>query len=222
MPAYDRCLVVQSCLTLCDPMDYSLPDSSVHGILQAICRLLEWVAMPFSRGSSQPRDWTQVSRNALSVWGGFPHSSIGKECLQCRKPGFDSWVRKIPCRRKWQSTPVFLPGESHRQRSLASYSPWGRKSWTRLSNEGTTPAMRVDSLPTEPPGKPMTADSLRNSAATSSQRTNCLSLSSPGSRTWKKDWRANSLFGNLNKDVTSCDERCNSPGRWNTYKLVCC
>ena len=40
--------------TLCDPMDRSLPGSSVYGILQA--RLLEWVAMPFSRGSSQPRD----------------------------------------------------------------------------------------------------------------------------------------------------------------------
>ena len=40
---------------------------------------------------------------------------------------FDSWVGKIPWRRKWQPTPVFLPGESHRQRSLAGYSPWGPK-----------------------------------------------------------------------------------------------
>ena len=47
-------LVAQSCLTLCDPMNYSPPGSSVHGILQA--RILEWVAIPFSRGSSQPRD----------------------------------------------------------------------------------------------------------------------------------------------------------------------
>ena len=52
--------VAQSCLTLCDPMDYT-----VHGILQA--RILEWVAVPFSRGSSQPRDQTQVSHIA----GGF-------------------------------------------------------------------------------------------------------------------------------------------------------
>ena len=44
----------QSCLSLCDPMDYT-----VHGILQA--RILDWVAFPFSRRSSQPRDWTQVS-----------------------------------------------------------------------------------------------------------------------------------------------------------------
>ena len=46
--------VSQSCPTLCNPMDYI-----VHGILQA--RILEWVAVPFSRGSFQPRDWTQVS-----------------------------------------------------------------------------------------------------------------------------------------------------------------
>ena len=51
--------VAQSCLTLCDPMDYSLPGSSVHGIFQAT--ILEWVAISFSRGSSQPRDRTQVS-----------------------------------------------------------------------------------------------------------------------------------------------------------------
>ena len=53
-----KVLVAQSYLTPCDPMDCSLPGSSVHGILQA--RTLEWVAVPFSRGSSQPRDRTQV------------------------------------------------------------------------------------------------------------------------------------------------------------------
>ena len=52
-------LVAQSCLTLCNPMDCSLPGSSVHGILQA--RIPEWVIIPFSRGSSRPRDWTWVS-----------------------------------------------------------------------------------------------------------------------------------------------------------------
>ena len=48
----------QSCTTLCDPMGYSPPGSSVHGILQA--RVLEWVAMPSSRGSSQPRNQTSI------------------------------------------------------------------------------------------------------------------------------------------------------------------
>ena len=55
----ERVLVAQSRPTLCGPMDSSPPGSSVHGILQA--RILEWVAIPFSRGSSQPRDQTQVS-----------------------------------------------------------------------------------------------------------------------------------------------------------------
>ena len=48
-------------------------------------------------------------------------------CLECRRPGFDPWVGKIPWRRKWQPTPVLLPGESHGVRSLVGYSSWGRK-----------------------------------------------------------------------------------------------
>ena len=61
--------VAQSCLTLCDPMDCSLPCSSVRGILEA--RILEWVAISFSRRSSQHRDWTRVSRIAgrcFTIW----------------------------------------------------------------------------------------------------------------------------------------------------------
>ena len=58
---------------------------------------------------------------------GFPGGASGKEpACQCRRHKrheFDPWVRKIPWRRAWQSTPVFLPGESHRARSLVGYSP---------------------------------------------------------------------------------------------------
>ena len=64
-----KVLVAQLCLTLCDPRECSLPGSSVHGILQA--RILEWVAMPFSRGPSWPRDRTQVSCIAgrfFTIW----------------------------------------------------------------------------------------------------------------------------------------------------------
>ena len=57
--AYVPAKFLQSCPTLCDPMGYSPPGSSVHGILQV--RILEWIAMPSSRGSSQPRDHTGVS-----------------------------------------------------------------------------------------------------------------------------------------------------------------
>ena len=71
----------------------------------------------------------------------FPGGSVSKEStsnagdhLQCRRPGFDPWLRKIPWRRKWQPTPVFLPGKSHEQRGLVGYSPWGRRSWTQFSD----------------------------------------------------------------------------------------
>ena len=68
-PQGTQCLVIQSCPTLCNPMDCSPPGSSVHGILQA--RILEWVATPSSRGSSQPRDQTQGSHVAsgfFTIW----------------------------------------------------------------------------------------------------------------------------------------------------------
>ena len=63
------CLAAQSCPILCDPMDCSWPGSSVHGMLQA--RILGWVAIPFSRGSSWPRTQTQVSCIAsgfFTIW----------------------------------------------------------------------------------------------------------------------------------------------------------
>ena len=60
---------VKSCLTLCDPMDYNPPGSSIHAILQA--RVLEWVAISFSEGSSWPRDQTRVSHivgRRFTIW----------------------------------------------------------------------------------------------------------------------------------------------------------
>ena len=64
-----KVLVTQSCPTLCDPMDCSPPGFSIHGILQE--RILEWIAIPFSRESSWPRDWTQVfciASRFFAVW----------------------------------------------------------------------------------------------------------------------------------------------------------
>ena len=61
--------VAQSCLALCDPMDYSLLGSSIYGTFQA--RILEWVGISFSRISSQPRDWTRVSHivgRCFTLW----------------------------------------------------------------------------------------------------------------------------------------------------------
>ena len=70
------CLVTQSCPALYDPMDCSLPDSSVHGISQA--RILKWVAIFFSRRSSWPRDWTWIS-------------CIGRQFLYCWATREASW-----------------------------------------------------------------------------------------------------------------------------------
>ena len=62
---------------------------------------------------------------------GFPCGASGKEpacqCRRHRRCGFHRWVRKIPWRRAWQPTAVFLPGESHGQRSLVGYGPLGYK-----------------------------------------------------------------------------------------------
>ena len=78
---------------------------------------------------------------------GFPDGLVGKESscnardyLQCGNPGFDPWLR----RRKWQCTPVFLPGESHGQRSLAGYSPWSHKESD--TTEVTEPVHKVQSF----------------------------------------------------------------------------
>ena len=73
--------VAQSCLTLHDSRDCSLPGSCVHGLFQT--RILEWVAMPFSRGSSQPGDRTQVSHMA----GGFFTSRATREALEADTKG---------------------------------------------------------------------------------------------------------------------------------------
>ena len=67
----------------------------------------------------------------------LPWRLSGKESTcQRRRHGFDPLVRKIPWRRKWQPTPVFLPGKSYRQRSPTGYSPWGRKRvWHDLATK---------------------------------------------------------------------------------------
>ena len=59
----------------------------------------------------------------------IPGSSYGKEyaCRQCGRPGFNSWVGKIPWSWKWQPTPAFLPGKTHGQRSLTGFSSWSCK-----------------------------------------------------------------------------------------------
>ena len=64
----------------------------------------------------------------------FPCGSDSRVCLQCRRPGFNPWAREIPWRRKWQSTPIFLPGKSHGWRSWWATGHRVTKSQTGLSD----------------------------------------------------------------------------------------
>ena len=69
-----------------------------------------------------PPPATTLHVPALPLWD-FPDKEFTCQCRRHRRCGFDFWVRKIPWGREWQPTPVFLPGKSHGQRSLAGYSP---------------------------------------------------------------------------------------------------
>ena len=93
-------------------------------------------------GHHGPASLTQIiNHHALSLMG-LPWRLRGKEsACQRRSRGFDPWFRKIPWRRKWQPTAVFLPGKSHGQRNLAGYSSWGLKrvghDWSNLNNSSS-------------------------------------------------------------------------------------
>ena len=148
--------VTQSCLTLCNPMDCSPPGCSVHGIFQA--RILEWVAISFSRRSSQPRDWTRVSRIVGRMLYHLSHQGspniyyrvlanshgggglVSKSCptlaipwtVACQAPLSIGFSRQ----EYWSGVPFPSPGD--------------------LPNPGIeprSPALQVDDLPTELWGK---------------------------------------------------------------------
>ena len=111
-------LVTQFCLTLCDPMDCSPPGSSIHGILQA--RILEWVAISFSRGSSQPRDWTQVSSIAgrfFTIWATREAQSLLMCMLSWSLQPYGLQPAKLLCpwdfpgKKYWSGLPFPPPGD---------------------------------------------------------------------------------------------------------------
>ena len=74
--------------------------------------------------------------NVHTIFLGFPGGASGKEpacqCRRCNRLGFEPWVRKVPWRRAWQRTPVFLLGESHGQRSLEGYKSMRMQSQIQL------------------------------------------------------------------------------------------
>ena len=80
----------------------------------------------FSKGIK--KSWCARKKSQESaILGGASGKELTCQCRRRKRRGFHPWVGKIPWRRKWQPTPVFLPGESHEWRSLMVYSSWGRK-----------------------------------------------------------------------------------------------
>ena len=145
---YSRALVVwlvaRLCPALCNPMDCSPPGSSVHGILQA--RTLEWVAMPSSRGSSQPRDGTCVSNTAARFFTTAPPGN--PPCKQTAPRAF--WGEQRRMRESWAS----LEGSGGprdpglRRNSLVCSFVWGHPFaqnhswWEGAKAAGDTPAVQ--------------------------------------------------------------------------------
>ena len=125
--------VIHDCPILCYPMDYSPPVSSVHGILQA--RILEWVAIPFSRGFPQPRDWTwttALQSNSLpSEPPGKPKWREGKgrtrvkqkldRCLNCQAPE-SFWVNSSCAIRLHQSAKIGFKVRSRKAEFYLSFT----------------------------------------------------------------------------------------------------
>ena len=113
------CSVALWCPTLCDPTDYSSPGSSLHGILQA--RILEWTAVPFSRGSSQPRDLPNpcvscIGRQVLS------HCACGSLLVRYFISNCTGWWISGNAFKRWARLLSFLLGQ-HRSRTMKTDAP---------------------------------------------------------------------------------------------------
>ena len=133
---------LQSCQTFCDPVDCSLPGSSVHGTLRT--RTLEWAAMPFSRGSSRPRDRTH-SPAASALAGGF---------FTTEPPGKPASPRYSQSTEKRWTEPCFpkvLDGENHQRHVVILHAGnahsgqgWNQQSVSKRIHSGiiTTRNMR--------------------------------------------------------------------------------
>ena len=107
------------------------PCSPVHGGLRILLN-------PLPRAAAPPVESCTCNGTCLPLVKTSPDGASGKEpacqCRRLKRLQFNPWVGKIPWRRAWKPTPVFLPWESHRQRSLVGYSPQVAKCQTRLSD----------------------------------------------------------------------------------------
>ena len=119
------CLVTQS--ALCNPTDCSPPGSSVHGLLQT--RVLEWVAMPSSRGSSPPRDWTQVSHTT----GGFFAIWATREPLWANAQNVNYTSLSVALTGSYQQP--WMPTVPGLPEAVASKHHWTSTSWEGREKE---------------------------------------------------------------------------------------
>ena len=131
---------LQSCPTLCDPIHGSPPGSPIPGILQA--RTLEWVAISLSNACKWKVKGKSLSRvrplatPLTAAYQASPFMGFSRQEYWSGVPlpsPFNPWVGAI-CWRAWQLTPVFLPGESHRQRRLAVWSDLAHMSCLAYPN----------------------------------------------------------------------------------------
>ena len=122
------------CLSTCIVVKYEIQDVINHW--PPVSYKMHEETSPAFTGSDESPQVLNISPPLLKKiffyfeLGASPVAQWQRICLQCRSRrwrGFDPWVRKIPWRRAWQPNPVFLPAESHGQRSLAGYSPWGQE-----------------------------------------------------------------------------------------------
>ena len=114
--------VAQLCLTLCDPMDCSLPGSSVHGIFQV--RVLEWVAISFSRESSQPKDRTWVSHVAgrhFTIWATREVQAVLRAPFSFPLAAGTKFPAVAPQSLAWNSVPSMCPSFTLRLLQCMSY-----------------------------------------------------------------------------------------------------
>ena len=122
----------ESCISHQEPPVFHLPSGSWK-VNSPVCQPGEISDLP----SPPQYKW---SPGSVHQW--FPGGAGGKEpACQCRRQkrsGFHPWVGKIPWRRKWPPTPVFLPGESHGQRGLAGYSLWHHKESNMTKHMSTS------------------------------------------------------------------------------------
>ena len=125
--------------------------------------------------------------NSMTFWkrpdcGSFPGGSAVEETdCQCRRPGFDPWVGKIPWKRAWQPTAMFLSGETHGQGSLVGYSAWDRRvghDWVTFTHidPHSTHSLSFSSLTLTHTGTPQTQ--------VSKDSTNMVSGESPTLQSW--------------------------------------